>query len=354
MPQLVSALSWQSLTATVNALKPPATFLQEMFFRARNTHPTEYLEIGKWIGDRKMVPFVKKGAEAYPIGGLSTAFRAIEAPNIRVKMGFKPDPLFFGRTPGSRVFLSGGETQVDEVQRKIARDFQYMNDQIENRIEWLCAQALEGVIDYSKADDDHAEAFQFDYARDGGFTVALGAGDRWNEGTSDIAGDVRYAADKVMEETGLNVTDAICGSLAADAFLNNAKVQEHVERRRPEGPGTPLLLGGRPSPRGARYLGSVYGVNWWAYTRQVKDIDGSAVDLINTKKVFLLPQDGEFSIEFGAIPDIDAFESGQLEAQKFSKSWTTEDPSLMWVLMHTRPFPLMRRPEAVFEYQVLA
>ena len=80
------------------------------------------------------------------------------------------------------------------------------------------------------------------------------------------------------------------------------------------------------------------------------------VDLINKKKVFFITQSpaAGFSMEYGAIPDMDAFAGGSLRARRFSKAWTQPDPSLIWTLTHSRPFPLMLNPEAVVEYQVLA
>jgi len=355
MPQLVPELNWQSLTETINDIKSPNTFLQQLLFRASNTHPTESLEIGKWLGARKMVPFVKKGAEAFPIDGVTTSFRSVEAPNIRVKIAFNPSPLLFGRTPGSRVFLRGGESQVSEVQRHIALDMQYMADQITNRIEWMCAQALTGVIDYSELDDLEAEAFQFDYTRDAANDITLGAGSRWNESTADIAGDVREAKRLVSEGPGFNVTDVICGKDAANAFLNNDEVRSIIDRRRPEDD-TPQRLGGDFRPDGAYFMGRIFGVDWWEYNRTVVDHGGTTHQLIGAKKAYFVaaaPGAG-FSLEYGAIPDMDAFEGGLLEAERFSKSWVQPDPSVVFALTHSRPFPLMRYPEAVVEYTVLA
>jgi len=354
MPQLVQELSWQSLTRTINKIKAPSTFLTDLLFSARNTNDTELLEIGKVLGDRRMAPFVRKGAQAFALPGTTTGFRSIEAPNIRVKLPLKPDKLLFGRDPGTPVYIDRDE-HVSAVQRKIAREVAYMRSQVDNRVEWMCAQALTSKISYVAADDLHAEAFEFDYVRDAAFTVALGAGDRWNEATADIAGDVRAAADAVMEETGVNITDAICGKDAAEAFLNNDKVQAIVERRRPE-EGSPLMLFGRPAPNGARWLGTIHGVNWWVYPRKIKDADGTEVTLIDDKKVFFVSQEAgaQFSLEFGAIPDMTAFEGGSLEAEIFTKSWVEEDPSVVQMLAHSRPFPLMGQPEAVYELQVLA
>lgn len=354
-PQLVGELEWQSLTATINDIQSPNTFLQDLLFRERNTHPTQVLEIGRWLGERRMVPFVKVGAQAHPIQGVSKDFTAVKAPNIRVKIAFNPSPLMFGRQPGTKVFLRDGEDELSAVQLHIARDMQYMADQITNREEWMCAQALTGKISYSAADDIDAEAWEFDYGRDAGHTIALGAGDRWNEATAEIAGDVREAKRLVADAIGIQLTDAICGKDAADAFLNNADVLAIIERLVNENDG-PQILGGEFRPDGAYFMGRIFGINWWEYNRTVKDADGSTVQLVGLKNVFFVSQspDAGQSLEYAAIPDWDAADEGLIQVQRFSKSWLEKDPSAVVALTHTRPFVLLRRPESVVEYQVLA
>ena len=357
MPDLVPELSWQSLTATIIDIKSPNTFLQDMLIGGRrNTHPTEQLEVGKWLGGRRMVPFVKKGAQAYPIAGVTSSFRSVEAPNIRVKIGFAPSPLLFGRQPGTQVFLQGGETQVSAVQSHISRDMAYMADQITNREEWLVAQALTGKITYSQTDDLHAEAFEFDYQRAAGHTIVLAGADLWSAGTADIAGDVDSADQLIAEAVGANVTDVIMDALAADAFLNNSKVQSIVDRNFREA-GSPLQFGSRNDPStGARWLGNIFGVDWWRYNRTVLDADGTTVKMIPDKTAFFVARSAAVapSIEYGAIPDMDAFEGGLLQSQRFSKSWVEKDPSQVVALTHTRPFVLLRYPEFCVQMQVLA
>jgi hypothetical protein len=353
--QLVAELEWQSLTATINDIKSPGMFLQDLLFRERNTHGTQSLEIGRWTGDRKMVPFVKVGAQAFPVQGVGKAFTTVKAPNIRVKIAFNPSPLLFGRQPGTKVFVREGEDQLSAVQEHIAKDMQYMADQITNREEWMCAQALTGVITYSAADDLEAEAFEFDYSRDAAHSVTLTGADLWTSGTEDIAGDVRAAKRLVMEATGVLLTDAICGATAAEAFLNSAKVLAILERRNPEDDG-PQILGGQPRPDGAYFMGRIFGVNWWEYARTIDDYAGNTVTLVDAKKVYLVSQspDAGQSIEYAAIPDWDAVEDGLLQAQRFSKSWLEKDPSAVVALTHSRPFVLLKRPESMFEYQVIA
>ena len=278
-PQLVGALEWQSLTATVNDIKSPNNFLSNLLIgNARNTHPTQVLEIGRWLGGRKMVPFVKTGAQAYPLQGITKDFTSVKAPNIRVKISFEPSPLLFGRTPNTMLFLREGENQFSAVEQHIAADMQHMADQIANREEWLVAQALTGVISYVGTDDVAAEAFEFDYSRDAGHTVALGAGDRWNEATSDVSKDARDAKRLVSEATGVNLTDVIMGKSAAEAFLANAGVLAILDRRNTEGDEAQAQrLGGDFRADGAYFCGRIFGLNWWEYNRTVEDADGSTV-----------------------------------------------------------------------------
>ena len=352
--QLVAELEWQSLTATINEIKSPNRFLQDLLFRERNTHSTQTLEIGRWTGGRKMVPFVKVGAQAFPVQGVGKAFTTVKAPNIRIKISFVPSPLLFGRQPGTTVFVRRGEETISAVQQHIAKDMQYMADQITNREEWMCAQALTGVISYSGADDLEAEAFEFDYSRDAAHSVVLAGADKWDSGTEDIAGDVRAVKRLVMEAVGLTLTDAICGTTAATAFLNSAKVLAILERRNPEGDG-PQILGGQVRPDGAYFMGRIFGINWWEYARTVDDYAGNTVKMVADGLCHFVTQSGDAgqSIEYAAIPDWDAAEDGLLQSQRFSKSWVEKDPSAVIALAHSRPFVLLARPEAMVSYTVV-
>ncbi len=349
---LVPELNHQSLTTVANRVKSPGTFVFDMLFRSRNTHETETLEVGRWLGARRMVPFVKKDAVAYPIKGVDSEFEVIQAPNIRVKISHKPTPLLFARQPGTPVFIREGDN-LTSAQSLITRNVQYMNDGIANREEWMACQALEGVIDYSVGEGITAEAFQFDYNRDAGNTTVLAGAALWDSGTQDIHQD-QLDAKRVSNEEGVQVTDAIMGQDAAAAWLDDADIRAALDNIGVNA-GGPLLLDANFRPDGALFLGRVYNINWWEYSRSVLDEAGATIDLINKKKVFFVTQSAAagFSMEYGAIPDMDAFAGGSLRARRFSKAWTTPDPSLIWSLVHSRPFPLMLNPEAVVEYQVL-
>lgn len=354
MPSLVPELSWQSLTATINDIKSPQAFLKQLLFGRENTHPTEALEIGKWFAGRTMVPFVRKNAQAYPVAGVSKAFRMVEAPNIRVKTSFKPSPLLFGRTPGTKVFLADGENQISAVQQHIQMDMQHMADQITNRIEWMCAQALTGVITYSQDDTIEADAFEFDYNRTAGNTIVLAGAALWDSGTEDIADDVREAKRLVNDATGVRVTDAILGQDAASAFLASQKVRDILDRRNAEDD-TPQILGGDFRPDGAYFLGRIFGINWWEYARELTDSGGTSAPLIAVDQAFFVSQEpaaGQ-SLEYAAIPDMDAFQDGLLQVKRFSKSWVEKDPSAVVALSHTRPFPLLRRPDSIVQMTVV-
>jgi len=357
-PQLVSALSWQALTSTQNNIKTPNNFLLNMLIGSkRHTNPTEIIEVGRWIGVRKMVPFTKVGAQAHPLQGITKDFTAVKAPNIRVKTTFEPSPLLFGRQPDTKVFLRDGESQLSAVQDHINKDMQAMADGIANREEWLMAQALTGVIAYSADDDIHAEAWEYDYNRAAGHTVALTGTDQWDNAASDIAGDVREAKRLVMEATGVQLTDVIMGKLAADAFLNNAPVLAILDRRNAESKSAngPQEFANGFRADGAYYCGRVLGLDWWEYNRTALDADGTtSVQLIDTKKAFLVgQQDDSVSMEFGAIPDMDAYAGGLIQVERFSKAWVEKDPSVAQALVHSRPFILLKNPDTFFEYQVL-
>ncbi|RLB78181.1 MAG: hypothetical protein DRH24_14895, partial [Deltaproteobacteria bacterium] len=148
MAYSVDELKWQTLTAMVNEIKLPQSFLKNRLFAAERTLSTETAEIGYFTGGRKMAPMVRVNGEAVMVEGLGKKFATVSMPNIRIKRPMTPSELFFGRQPGTVIFPSTGE-QLSAIQQAIARDAKHLMDLIENREEWMAAMALRGEITYS-------------------------------------------------------------------------------------------------------------------------------------------------------------------------------------------------------------
>lgn len=351
-------LEWQSLTRVIEEVRTPYTFVTDLLFSEFNTNPTETIGIDSVIGGRRMAPFVTPGASGHLIPGMSHQFSTVTAPNIKAKRPFSARQLLFERTPGSPIFVDGGEI-VSQVGRRIARDLKYAREQIDQTLEWMCCQALTGVLTYNiaTADGQPGDAFTIDYGRPGAHTVALTGNDTWDtaaaSATSHIEEHVQDAKELISDKIGVPVTDCILGASAANAFKNNERVRADLDNRRIT-PGT-LELAQQYRANGAIFLGEVYDVRFWRYSRSITDPFGNATTLIGTDKAhFVSATPGaENVVEYGAIDDLDALEGGMLESRFFSKSWREKDPSAQMYLWQSRPLPVPRRPESMMTYTVV-
>lgn len=353
MTNSADVLSWSTLTPAVNEMKAPNSLLKNMVFSRNVTVPTRNIELSFLDRGRRIAPFVERNGQAIMTEGRDESFRVIIPPHIRIKRPMTPSELLDKRRPGSVIF-PGARGIASAMREYMASELAMMSDDITNSEEYLCALALRGAVSYSVADE---AAFTITFPRAAAHDFALGAGDRWNEITSNKRGDFLTAAQLVNDAVSLNVTDVFLGADAADAFLEDAsnELSTNLDTRR-------LITGSvdltqQFAETGAMFLGTyVHGIRIWRYARQV-DVNGVATDLIRPKYAEFVARTpaAQFVTYYGAIEDMKAIGAGKvLQSKRFSKSWEVEDPSARLLLIESNPMPVMRRPNATVSIQVLA
>lgn len=338
MTKSTDALSWASMTATVNEIKTPNSFLRNLLFSRERTFPTEQVEIGMLHGDRVMAPFVRRDGEAVMVDGLGEKFKTVSFPSIRIKRPLTASELLFDRRPGTVVFPTRRQ-QLSAIEEHIARDLANMMNLVENTEEWMCAQALTGVIEYSAADEAH-----FQVTLDKPATHTVNSAATWATATNDITVDFQTAKRLIDRSVGLATTHCLMSQEAATNFIANTAIEKKLDNRR-------IALGQLDLERqfaesGAMYLGRLNGIECWEYSRSVQMPDGSTVDLIGAGKVHFLSVQSQADnwMYYGAIPDMEALQGRTFQGRRFSKSWLEKDPSVYQSLIHTRPLPITRRP----------
>jgi hypothetical protein len=347
----ITELTWSSLTGTVNEIKSPNSFVLRLLYGNKEPKATESIELSTLTGGRVMAPFVKKNGEAVMVGGIGETFATVEPPNIRIKRPMTPSEVMFKRRPGTVIFPQVGE-QVSAIQQHIARDAQYMADLITNAEEYLACMTLRGVITYTVNDQDN---FTITFPKPSANNVTLSV--FWDDADPTLPSpELNFLTAKrlVSDAHGLGVTDAIMGSEASVAFLTLAKKQGGLL----ENPNT--LIGSvtfmeQFRDDGVIFLGVYSGIRCWEYARTV-DIDGTATALIRPKYVeFVAATAAAETVEyFAALADWKALQGRLFQAQRFSKSWEEEDPSVRQLLIASRPLPTPRRPGFVVSMKVVS
>ena len=354
MAESRDVLQWTSLTAMVNELKTPNRFLRDLLFSQQDPRPTESLEIGILVGDRIVAPFVRRNGEAIEITPFQEKFYNVSCPNIRIKRHLEASELLFERRVGHVIHAEEADV-MSGAEEHIARSSLRLNQAVDEAEEYLCSQAIRGSITYQV---DEEEAFSVTYPRTASHSVTLST--FWDNVAGKPAADFLTAMQLVADDTGLNLTHAILGSEASNAFLDNAQVAGLLDNRRIEV--GQLGLTARIAQSGALRLGSFRSLDVWSYTRktQVPSAPGlgalTSTDLIRPKYAEFVTADAaaENVLYYGAIPDVKALQGRLFRGRRFSKSWEQEDPSVMWQLVHSRPLPVLRRPDSTVSMKVVS
>lgn len=360
MATVINELKWQTMSAVVNEMPANNNFLKRMLYprSVEDTLNTEDVELSVVTDSREIAPFVRKNGEAIMVAGVGSRYAKIETPNIRIKRPMTPHQYMFARQPGTRAQLLPGESQRGAVQRKIALDLRKMENMIVNAEEYLVALSLQGVISYAVADE---EVFTITIPRAGANNITLSV--FWDTGGASARPFKNIMTAKaIMAEIagaeGLGITDAVCGSEAADALMELVEAG-HVKMLGTDGA---RVAAGEMSfieqfrDDGVIWLGRLGDVNFWRYARTAT-LNGVSVNMIRPKYVEFFNRNAETSgrvMYYGAIPDWDAFDSGLLQAKRFSKSWKEKDPSRMIALEHSRPLPWPTRPNATVSMKVVS
>lgn len=353
----ISELKWHYLTGLVNEMKSPNTFLQSILYNNKVPIGLEDIQIDVITRGRKMAPFVAPGAAGVMVEGYTSTFQSVRAPNIRIKRPFTPSELLFGRTPGTVVFMQGGDNQMSAVEQHIARDMQILGDDVTNTEEYMVAMALQGVISYSVAGQD---SFSITYPRPSGNNITLTT--FWDNGSGAINSNAlllenfHTAKEVIHNEVGLPVTDCILGAEAAQMFrlhsTQNTNFRTALDTRNLQM--GQVTLNQQFIDSGAIYLGRASDIDFWQYSRTA-DLNGVSTSMIRSKYAeFFNRNDPSRTMYYGGIPDIDTFAGRLFQAQRFSKSWTTPDPSAMFALLHSRPLPVPRRPGSTVSMKVIS
>jgi hypothetical protein len=357
MPSSADILSPVSLTAAVNEVRSPLSFLKNSFYSAEETKPTVDIELSVLRDERSMAPFVKRDGAGIMVSGDSEEFKIVRPAHIRIKRPMTPSDLLDKRRAGFGIHMGASDMNA-QMRAYLAREMSGMLRKIQNSEEWLCAQALRGSISYES--EEHV-SFEVDFGRSADLTVTLSGADLWTASTANIKGDFLSASELVNDASEGIVTDVVLGREARDAFLSNAGVLSLLDVNPAFIRNGQLDLTQTIRDDGALMLGVyAHSVRVWSYGRKVvlpDELGGATEDLIRPKFAEFIwrSPEAERVVYYGGIRDMKAIGAGKvLEAKRFSKSWEVEDPSARMLLIESNPLPCNRRPDTSVSMQVVA
>lgn len=190
---------------------------------------------------------------------------------------------------------------ISVLASELADEVNILKAKIERAIEKQCADVFEtGIITLNAGTN-------IDFKRKAASLVNTGAGTYWATGTVSPYDQMLEGAN-FLRQTGKSqggVLNAIMGTIAFNDFLKNTIVKERADVlnfkldmvNEPQKNSVGASLHGRVS------VGS-YLVNIWTYPEFYDDANGVSTPYVNPKKIIMLPENPEFKLAFGAVPQL--------------------------------------------------
>lgn len=328
-----------TMLEAVEQMATPRRFLMNTFFNAGSpeTFATETVTIDITKGQRKMAPFVHPTlpGSVSQRTGISTS--TYQPPYIQPKRVTRAEQIL-KRGAGESPFST--RTALERAGERLGRDLVDLDNEITRREEWMCAQALttgrirvvgDGVDD------------TIDFLMEDTHKVALATG-RWNTSDSDPIANMRQWRRLIAKDSGRSANVAVLSAEAQDAFQSNDAVLKQLNTRRVD----MGLIKPEELPDGVTYIGYLNdpGVDLYAYDEWYLDDEDGEKPMVPAGGLILGSTATRNAMLYSAIQDMEAIESGLVEAARFPKSWVTKEPSARWLKLQSAPLAGLLEPNA--------
>ncbi len=338
------------LLAAYKQQKAPNTFLQNRYFPDGTVFTTSQVLVEYKDGNQKLAPFVSPevGGKAVRRDGYKAT--AYEPAFIAPKRALTIDNL---TKKGFGEALYGELTPEERAVKITADDLTEMDEMIVRRQEEMCAQVLqENALTMKHYGDDNkvVDTKVIEYF-EGTNGAVYTPNTNWDSADADILGDVAAIA-KILTKRGLPATDVILGSEAADAFLNNEKIQKLLDNRN-YNIGTVDPTENFPE---ATFLGVINckgrKMNFIQYDATYEDENGADTPYINPKDI-IVTAPGCGVTNYGAITQINFGESmPRTHAEKRVPLYAIKD-QVREVALRTAPLVQPKHKNAFIKATVL-
>lgn len=336
----------RTMLAAVEQMHTPSTFLLNTFFAASETFPTKTVDVDIVKGGRKLAPFVSprvKGKAVERDGFISSN---ITPAYIKPKMETNAEQLL-KRSPGQNPYAT--QTPGERAAIQLGKDLSSLHDQITRREEWMAASALSTGKVIVKGDGVDMEV-NFQMPTEHNITSLT---DKWGTATADPIGNLRTWARQVMKKSGRRPTHAVLSGAAQDAFMRSEQVHKLLNTRRID----MGMINPQNMPEGVVYLGYLNdpGIDLYAYMEWALNPETDELEpMIAEGQILMGSNQAQNKRLYGAIQDVQAIETGMVEAARFPKTWEEQDPSARWLMLQSAPLPALLEPDAFLTAKVIA
>lgn len=342
----MSLYNTTELLEVIDTAYKPINFLRNVFFPDVQTFDTESIAFDRLKGTRRLAPFVSPCVEGRPVRRNGREVQTFSPAYIKPKIALTPCNSV-KRRAGEPI---GGNLSLGQRRDlQIQDDLMTMIDMIDNRLEWMCAQAL--VYGYVDVVGEDYPLQRVDFARNANNAVALSGGNLWSAAsTARPITNLTTWANVVASNQGGSVTDVLMGAnvwaalSACNQFMDTYKLSQS-----PGGP-LPGILPTVMDNEEKIYHGQFGQFRLWTYNGTYTDESGTSQFYIPPNDLVMVARQSLRGVQaYGAIMDHESL----VPVPYFPKMWSQHDPSVIYTMVQSAPLMVPRNVDSTFRATVL-
>lgn len=333
------------LAGLIDLSLKPVSFLTNYFFPRVQLFERREVAFDKIIAPRRLAPFVSPYVEGRPTHTRGFQTNTFTPAYVKPKRALIPADTIT-RMPGE--MLMGSLSPAERRDLRIQTDLNLSIEEIDNRVEWMCSQALiYGTV--TIVGEDYPSQ-TVDFGRLPSHQIALAGPNLWSASTSTPRANLEAWAQIVAQDMGGTVTDIILGSAAWVALCQNVDFATLYKNFVNMGGPMPILLPGVLDNDMKTYRGQFGAFRLWTYNGFYTDDTGVQQTYIQPNDVILVAKQELNGIQaYGAIMDVESL----MPAKYFPKMWVQKDPSTVLTMVQSAPLMIPTNTASTFRATVL-
>lgn len=342
MANTIDMFSTRTMLGMVEeAQKEAKTFLRDRYFTNHQNFNSKKIDIDiVGANQRKVTPFVnpKIGGVVVEREGYRT--NSYEAPEVSpMRVTTAEDML--NRSAGETIY--GSKTPDQRAAEQLGRDLSDLDDMITRREELMCSEALfQGKITVKgKGYDEVINYWPTETDKQPKTTLST----LWTAADADagtIMADLRAIRRSVIQQSGINPTEIICGTDVIEAVIEKLSKASQLDNRRVDlGQINPTQL-----PNGVTYWGYLKdsALDIYSYDEYYLDDTGVEKSMVPTDLVLMGSPKVKTTLAYGCVSLAGDNDVKFYEGSRIPDSWVQRaNPSGRIVQIKSRPLPIIHQ-----------
>lgn len=318
-------------------VEAPVNYFRNLLVSSVFTSDNEWIEFEKITEERKLAPLVIPTAQGRPIFSEAGNAARFKPAYVKPKDPISPSRALKKR-PGESIFNPATLTPYQRYLQLVGDIFAAHRRSIENRLEWLAAQAaLYGKVTLSGPDYPTTIV---DFERDPSHTVTLSGTDLWSNPDAPIVDQLNEWVEKIRRAPfGGPVNRVTIGKNVVGPLMKNKQIlaERDLMVRDSAVSRTRVIRNGDYS----ELVLTIGNLEIWTTSDWYNAPDGTVKEYMDPNGVLLSGPNVNMVECYGAILDEDA----RLQALPvFPKQWKNPDPAATYLMTQSAPLEVPVNP----------